>query len=67
MRRPLLSALSLTIADPDSQDEQRLVLVGFTYEGKLVVVVHIDRDQTIRIITARLATSHERNAYEDER
>ena len=57
--------LSLTIADPDhSEDEARFIVVGETSAERLVVVVHTDRDETIRIISARLASRRERSTYE---
>ena len=56
--------LSLTIADPDhSYDEERFVLLGHSFIGRLVVVVHTDRDERIRIISARIATKNERRSY----
>lgn len=58
-------ALSVTIFDPDhSEDEDRFILLGQTYAGRLVVVVHTDRRHTVRIISARLATKRERRDYE---
>jgi len=49
--------LSITVDDPDhSQDEARLLLLGTTHKGRLVVVVHTDRDDALRLISARLAT-----------
>jgi uncharacterized DUF497 family protein len=58
--------LSLTIPDPDhSVEENRLLLLGQTYLGKLVVVSHVERGETIRLISARLATRHERRTYEE--
>ena len=58
---------SATIADPDhSEDEDRYVLLGQTYQGRLVVVVHTDREETVRIISARLASGRERKSYEQE-
>ena len=57
--------LSITVDDPDhSLGEHRFVLVGQTYDGRLVVVVHTDRDETVRLISARLATRQERKQYE---
>jgi uncharacterized DUF497 family protein len=57
--------LSLTIDDPDhSQGEHRLLLLGETYSGKLVVA-HLADDETVGIISARLAERHERRTYED--
>lgn len=58
--------LSLTVADPKhSVGEERSVLVGVTLDGKLVVVVHVDNGDTVRIISARLATRWERKVYEE--
>jgi uncharacterized DUF497 family protein len=57
--------LSLTILDPDhSVDEDRYLLLGETANGKLVVVAHTDRNDTIRIINARPADRGERENYE---
>ena len=57
--------LSLTIHDPDhSDDEVRYLLLGETANGKLVVVAHTDRNDTIRIINARPADRGERENYE---
>lgn len=57
--------LSVTIPDPDhSDDEDRFIPRGSTYQGRLLVVVHTERGDNIRIISARLATRTERHAYE---
>jgi uncharacterized protein len=57
--------LSITIDDPDhSEDEARCLLLGMTHTGRLVVVVHTDRDDAVRLISARLATPRERRSYE---
>jgi uncharacterized protein len=59
--------LSLTISDPDhSDDEKRFILLGQSYAGRLLVVVHTERGAGIRIIGARLATRRERVSYEQE-
>ena len=58
--------LSITIPDLDhSDDEDRFVLLGETYQGRLVVVVHTERSERIRLISARLATRRERRSYEE--
>jgi uncharacterized DUF497 family protein len=58
--------LSITIEDPDhSVGELRLLLLGQTLGGKLVVVAHLDDGETVRIISARLAERHERREYEE--
>lgn len=57
--------LSLTIPDPaHSLGEARFILVGLSYLGRLVVVAHAETDDSIRIISARLATNAERRSYE---
>ena len=46
--------LSVTIADPlHSLSEHRFVLFGMSERGRLLAVVHTDRDGTTRIISAR--------------
>jgi hypothetical protein len=58
--------LSMTIDDPlHSEDEQRFVLIGQSIRGRLLVVVHTERGDRIRIISARLAKSKERRRYEE--
>ena len=57
--------LSATFPDPDSPPgEDRLITVGLSSRGRLLVVVHAERGETIRIISARLATAHERKRHE---
>ncbi len=59
--------LSLTIPDPlHSWDEERFVTMGLSAKRRLLVVVHTDRGDTIRIISARRATPRERSEYEEE-
>jgi len=58
--------LSVTIQDPDhSEEEERFILLGRSETERLLTVVHTERGDTIRIISARLATGHEREAYEE--
>ena len=58
--------LSITIPDPaHSVGEQRFLTVGVSEEGRLVVVAHVERGDTIRIISARKATRREKKAYEE--
>ena len=57
--------LSLTMPDPlHSEDEDRFVLTGMSHRNRLLVVVHTDRNDRIRIITARPAMRRERIQYE---
>jgi uncharacterized DUF497 family protein len=59
--------LSLTIPDPEhSWNEYRFVTTGHSVQGRLVVVVHTGRDDTIRLISVRTATPRERRTYEKE-
>ena len=58
--------LSATGADPDhSLDEERFVTFGISTKGRLLAIAHTDRDDMIRIISARLATPSERKIYEE--
>ena len=57
--------LSLAIDDPlHSIDEERVVLIGMSNKNRLLVVVHAERGDNIRIISARKATKEERKNYE---
>ncbi len=47
-----------------SQDEDRFLLIGVTGERKLLTVIHVDRREVFRIISARAATPRERRDYE---
>lgn len=59
---------SLTIEDPShSKYEARFVTVGETVEQRTVVVIHTDREKSVRIISARRATRRERRTYESGR
>ncbi len=58
--------LALTGYDPDhSDDEDRFITMGQSTEGRLLIVSHTDRDEKIRIISAREANRRERKDYED--
>ena len=57
--------LSITIDDPAHSDEDRLILIGQSKQFKTLVVVHVERRATIRIISARKATKHEQKFYEE--
>ena len=57
--------LSLTIPDLlHSEEEERLIIIGYSEKQRLLVVVHAERGDAIRIISARQATSYERKTYE---
>jgi uncharacterized DUF497 family protein len=58
--------LSITIPDPDdAASEERFLIIGMSGVRKLLVVVHTMRGARIRIISARIATQHERRNYEE--
>ena len=58
--------LAITGADPDhSESEERLVTFGMSSSDRLLVVAHTERGDAIRIISARVATQHERHIYEE--
>ncbi|MCK5133128.1 MAG: BrnT family toxin [Candidatus Sabulitectum sp.] len=59
-------SLSLTIHDPlHSDEEDRFVLLGISVSNRLLLVVHTERIDKIRIISARKATNNERTYYEN--
>ena len=58
-------SLSLTIPDTfHSIGEDRFITIGTSAKGRILVVVHTDRYDVIRIISARKAAKSERNQYE---
>ena len=59
---------ALLIADPDhSLDEDRYILLGLGIAMRMLVVCHCyrERDEVIRIISARKATRRERAKYNE--
>ncbi len=60
--------LSRTIADPlHSEDEERFVLLGRSHRNRLLVVVHTEQGDRIRLISARRAGNRERVRYEESK
>ena len=58
--------LSLTIPDPDHyEDEGRWAIIGESNRGRLLVVVHAEHENLVRIISARAAEKRERVKYEE--
>jgi len=56
---------SITVRDPlHSIDEDHFIIIGYSCKHRLAVVIHTERGDNIRIISARLATKRERNFYE---
>lgn len=48
--------------DRQDYDEERFVIIGMA-EGHLLFVVYTERDEVIRIISARRVTKYEQEAY----
>ena len=57
--------LSSTVPDPDhSEGEVGLLTFGVSTERRPLVVAHTEQDDRIRVISSRLMTPSERQAYE---
>ena len=57
----------LALRIEDAADPARTLLLGASVRHRLLLVVHAQLDaSTIRILSARRATSHERRRYEEE-
>jgi uncharacterized protein len=59
----LRDAMALTIEDPDSRSEQRFVTLGMDALGRVLVVVHTQRGERTRVISARKASRGEADRY----
>jgi uncharacterized DUF497 family protein len=58
-------ALALTFADTDHfESEDRSRTYGISNKGRLLVVVHTERRNNVRIISARKATRYEKGIYD---
>jgi uncharacterized DUF497 family protein len=58
-------ALALTFADTDHvESEDRSRTYGISNKGRLLVVVHTERRNNVRIISARKATRYEEGIYD---
>jgi uncharacterized protein len=58
--------LSATFDDPDhSEGEQRYITIGFSFQNHLLVIAHTEKEDYVRIISARVATAHERKKHEE--
>jgi uncharacterized protein len=56
---------ALTFSDTDHfESEDRSRTYGVSGKGRLLVVVHTERRNNVRIISARKATHHEKSIYE---
>lgn len=59
-------ASALTFSDTDHSDtEDRSRTYGLSNKGRLLVVVHTERRNQVRVISARKATRHEKSIYQN--
>lgn len=62
----LSDPMAATGFDPDhSYSEERYVTFGISELGRLIVVAHTEDNDSIRIISARIASKGERKIYEE--
>ena len=59
----LFDEIALTIRDDTRDDEARFITLGMDALGRTLVVVYTWRSERVRIISARKATSRERQRY----
>ena len=59
----LRDPMALTIEDPDSRVEQRFVTLGVDSLGRVLVVIHTQREERTRLISARKASRGEADRY----
>jgi len=58
--------MAITFSDTDhSESEDRSRTYGLSNKGRLLVVVHTERRNNVRIISARKATRYEKAIYKD--
>lgn len=58
--------LVLLVDEEVIDDELREHLIGMTANWRVLYVVYVMRDESIRIVSARLAEPHERRKYENQ-
>ena len=57
---------ALTFSDPDhSAEEDRWITIGLSARHRVLFVAHTERDDHIRLISARVATRREQQQYEE--
>lgn len=57
---------ALAMTDPDSNGEQRLISVGMSLTGRVLVTVFTHRGDVVRLISSRPANSRERRRYQEQ-
>ncbi len=63
----LFDDMAITLTDDSVDEEERYVTLGMDALGRCLVVAYTWRDETVRLISARMATRSERRRYESER
>ncbi len=59
--------LSVTFPDLEhSIQEERYLIIGLSRKNRILVISHVYRNESIRIISARQATKREQKFYESE-
>jgi uncharacterized DUF497 family protein len=53
--------------DAGAHAEDRYYVIGINFRLRMLIVVHTERTNRIRIISARLPTANERRVYEQQR
>lgn len=54
---------AMTMEDPDASDEQRFVTLGMDALGRVLLIVHTQRGERTRLISARKASPNEAKQY----
>ncbi|MEO1590867.1 MAG: BrnT family toxin [Cyanobacteria bacterium J06632_22] len=54
------------MGDASKEDETRFFVLGISLKTRLLLVIHIERGERTRIISARNATKAEQRLYQDE-
>ena len=58
--------LYIDFYDPDhSDDEDRYIIIGKSQRHRILIVSYTERDNKVRLISARKATRKEREDYEE--
>jgi uncharacterized DUF497 family protein len=56
----------ITVLDDEhSQDEERYITIGLSNKNRVLMVAHTERNNKIRIISARKATRNEEKFYQE--
>jgi uncharacterized protein len=58
--------LSVIYQDPmHSAEEERFLIIGESFAQRMIIVAFVEHGDSIRIISARIATRSERKEYEE--